>query len=154
MRPRKLAPANGDLPLVLERTRRTGDKSPDRLQQAVLGKGKAFPVPHDEVVQQPHVNQSQRLPEPSRNPFIRLAGLNRSGRMVVRDDDRDCIVHEGLTDYLAWVNARAVDSSAENLLKSKQSVAIVQKQATKDLVMPVPELGQQKPACGVGRRQG
>lgn len=27
------------------------------LQQAVFGEGKALPFPHDEVVQQPHVDQ-------------------------------------------------------------------------------------------------
>jgi hypothetical protein len=53
----------------------------------MLGKRKAFPIAHDEVVEQPHVDQGQGLPEAPGDPLIRLAGLANPGRVIVSNDD-------------------------------------------------------------------
>src|SRR5262249_47316537 len=94
------------------------------------------------------------LPEPSRDGLIGLARLGHPGRVVVGNDDRSGIVKERLANHLPWMHARAVDRATENLLKSQQSVAIVEEQAAKDLVWAIPELGEQEPARRIRLVQG
>jgi hypothetical protein len=61
--------------------------------------------------------------------LVGLAGVHHSGGMIVGDDDRSGVVQHGLADHVPWMDAGAVDSSAEKLLKSEESVAIVEEQA-------------------------
>ena len=63
-----------------------GSKRTDRLQQAVLRERVADPVAHDEMVEHPHVDESEGLPEAPRDELIRLARLEDPGGVVVSDN--------------------------------------------------------------------
>ena len=61
-------------------------------QQTVLRKGKAFPIPDDEVVEHPDVHQGQSFPQSPGNLLVSRAGLRHPGRVIVSDDHGCSIV--------------------------------------------------------------
>ena len=83
---------------------------------------------------------------------LRLPGWAAASRgVIVRDDDGGGVVQQALADDFARVDARAIDSAPKDLLESEQPVAIVQEQAAKDLIVPIPQLREQEAA---GRLRG
>ena len=60
------------------------------------------------------------------------------------ENDRRGIDGEGFLDHLAGVNGRPVYGAAEQLVKTQDSMPIVEKQAAKELVIEVPHASLQK----------
>jgi hypothetical protein len=85
----------------------------------------------DEMVEQPHVYECQGLPDPPGDPLVRLAGVCDAGGVIMGNDHRGGVVQQGLADHFPWMDAGTVNSSAEKLFKSKETVAIVEKQAAR-----------------------
>jgi hypothetical protein len=52
----------------------------------MLREGVAPAVTHDEVVEQRNVHERERGFEPAGDRFVSRAGLQNSGRVIVRDD--------------------------------------------------------------------
>ena len=61
---------------------------------------------HDEMVEDAHVHQRQRLRQRAREQQIRFAGLWRAGRVVVREHDAGRVVQQCLLDHFARIHAR------------------------------------------------
>lgn len=77
-------------------------------QQSAFRERQAVVVADDQVVEHADVHQRQRVAQPPRDQFIRLAGLGNSRRMVVREDQRGGIVLQRLPHDLPRVNAGAL----------------------------------------------
>ena len=134
LRPRRDAQSHPEL--VLSRSRGRG------LEQASIGQRHAGAVADNEVIQQPHVDQIERILDPARNELIGLTWFGHSGRVVMGQDYRCGIALERLFHDLAGVDGGIVDRAAKQLIKSQHPVAIVQKQAAEHLMGPIPEPGQ------------
>src|SRR5438105_6912350 len=91
--------------------------------------GKAQSVADDEVIEHADVHQAEGLLEPPRDELVRLARLEHSGGVVVREDDRRRIVHQRLAQHLPGMHSGAVDGAAKQLLEGDEPVAVVEVQA-------------------------
>ena len=91
------------------------------------------------MIEHPDVHQGQGVPQTSGNQFVGLAGLGDAGRVIVGQDHGRGIAAERQLDDLAGMDTGAVNRATENLVKSNDSVAIVQEQAAKDLMFAVPK---------------
>jgi hypothetical protein len=60
------------------------------------------------VIEHPNINQCESLLEASRDELIRLARLEYSRGMVVREDDGRRIVAQRAPDDLTWIDPRAL----------------------------------------------
>src|SRR5829696_1619595 len=118
----------------------------------MLCEGEAAAVADDHVVQNPYIDERERVLQPPCDQLVRLAWLDETRRVIVSEDDRRRVVHQGLPHDLPWMDACAVDRSPEHLLESDEAMAVVDMQAAEHLERPVPQLCEQKSVRGVGRR--
>jgi hypothetical protein len=81
------------------------------------------------VVEEPDVDEPERLLDSLSDELVRLARLGNARRMVVRDDDCRGVTLQRELDDLARMDARAVDRSAKQLLELDQAMPFVEIQA-------------------------
>ena len=105
------------------------------------------------MVEQPDLDQRQRLRELQRDAAIGLAGLGDARRVIVAQDHRRRVVGERAFDDLARVDRRAVDRAAEQLLVADQPVPRVEEQAAEHLVRQVEQPGLEVSRRVLGRRE-
>jgi hypothetical protein len=77
----------------------------DSLDQSPFRKRHRARSGHDEMVENPHVDQGQRLFEVLRQQFIGAARFRYSGRMVMREHDCGGITRQGVLHHFARVDA-------------------------------------------------
>jgi len=92
----------------------------------MLAEGEAHPIADDEMIEDTHVEECERLLQPPRDELIRLARLEDSRGVVVGEDHGGGIVAQGLPQHLARVDAGAIDGAAEELLERNETVAVVE----------------------------
>lgn len=114
------------------------------LQEPPFGEREAGAITHDEVIEDPDVEQRQRIAQSPGDELVRLARLGDSRRMVVRKDHRRRVVRECLPHDFARMHAGAVDRAAEELVEGDQAMAVVEVQAAEHLVRPVAQLGDEE----------
>ena len=114
------------------------------LQEPPFGEGETGAITHDEVVEDPDVEQRQRIAQSPGDELVRLACLGDARRMVVREDHCGRIVRECLPHHFARVHARAVDRAAKEFVEGDQAMAVVEVQAAEHLVRPVAQLGDEE----------
>ena len=83
--------------------RRYDPSNKSALRQRNIG-----PVANDDVIQQPDVDQRQRLFDPLGDQFVRLAGLGDPGGVIVGDDDGRAITLQCMLHDLARMHAGAL----------------------------------------------
>lgn len=92
---------------------------------------------HDEMVEDAHVDQRQRLRQRAREQQIRFAGLGRAGRVVVGEHDAGRVVQQCLLDHFARIHAGVREGAAKHFLGRDQAVLDVQKQHVKRFMRQV-----------------
>ena|ERR1700722_4177072 len=97
-------------------------------------------VADNDVIQQPDVDQRERLLDALGDEFIRLARLGNSRWMIVRNDDRRRIALQRQLDDLARVHARAVNRAAKQLLELNQAMTLIEVEAAKHFVLEIAKL--------------
>ena len=75
------------------------------LDKSPFGKTDRARSGHDEMVENPHVDQGQRLFEVLRQQFIGTARFRYSGRMVMGEHDCGGITPQGVLHHFARVDA-------------------------------------------------
>ena len=113
-------------------------------QQPAPGQRGCLAVADDQVVQQPDIDQIERRFQPCRDAFIGLAGFGDARWVIVGEDDRGGVDRKGLLDDLAGIDRSTVDRATKQLVEPEDSVAIVEIQAAKSLMIEMLQAGLQK----------
>ena len=92
------------------------------------------------MIEQPNVDQAERLLHSLRDEFVGLTRLGNPGGMVVSDDHRRRIALQGELDYFAGMYARTVDGAAKQLFVLDQAVALIEIQATEHFMLEIAQL--------------
>ena len=82
--------------------------------QAALGQRDMAAAAHDDMVEQPDLDERQGLGELQGNAAIGLARLRHPRGMIVAEDHGGRVVGEGALDDLARIDGCAVDRAAEH----------------------------------------
>jgi len=98
-------------------------------KEPVFRERETQPIADDEVIEHPHVHQCQRLLEAPGDELVRLARLENSRWMVMRENERRGIVRQSLAQHLPGMHPGTVDRAAEQLLEGDEPVAVVEEQA-------------------------
>src|SRR5579862_853974 len=121
--------------------------------QPPLRERQAGPRGHDEVVQDLHVDEGERLGERAREGLVLDAGLGHARRMVVREDHGRRVVRERVLHDLARVDAGLRERAAEHLVGGDHAVLRIEAYAVEALVGEVLHAESQVTAHGGGRRE-
>ena len=124
------------------------------LHQSAGGHGNRRAVTHHEVVQQPDIQQGQRIFQPSRDGLVRQARFTHARWVIVRRDKRGGAVPQGLLGHHPWVDGGAVDGAVEQFLVRDDAMAGVQEQAGEHFVRVITQHGFQVLLGQVGTLEG
>jgi hypothetical protein len=105
------------------------------------------------VIEQPDIDERQRVAQAVRDDLIGLAWLGNSRRMIVGEYDGRGAMAQRLSDDLARVYAGAIDRAAKELLKSGQTVAVVEIKAAEHFVRTISQSRHEKIARGAWTRE-
>ena len=95
----------------------------------MLGERIAEPVTDDEVIENPDIDERQRLLQAPGDELVRLARLENSRWVVMGENERRGIVRQSLAQHLPGMHPGTVDRAAEQLLEGDEPVAVVEEQA-------------------------
>ncbi len=95
------------------------------------------------MVEQPDLDQRQRLAQTACDQLVRLARLGDARGMIVREDHGGGAPLQRLADHLTRMDVRAIERATEQLLAGEQPVTRVEEQAAEHLVWPVAQQRQQ-----------
>src|SRR4030095_12207765 len=105
---------HGPLQLV-EFTKALNDNVKSRLEQPALGKGDRVAAGDDEMIQRLDFDQRQRLLQGLGQELVRAAGLGDARRVVVRENDRRCVVAQCRLYDFTRVDAGLGERAAKQL---------------------------------------
>lgn len=109
-----------------------------------LGQRGRFAVADNQVVEKPDIDQIEGRFQPSRDALIGLAGFRDARWMIVGKNDRCGIDSKGFLDDFPGIDRRSINRATEQLVKAQDPVAVIQKQAAKQLVVEMPHSCLQK----------
>ena len=89
------------------------------------------PVAHDQMVEQPYVDQRESGLEALRDLLIRWARFGDAAGVIVGENYSRRVYRQRLFDDFSGVHARAVDRAAEQFGETNDPMPIVEKQAAK-----------------------
>ena len=96
------------------------------------------------MVQEADIHEFKGGLDPPRNPLVGLARFGDTGRVIMRQDDRRGVHRQGLLDDFTWIDAGAIYGPAKQLLKTNNSVSVIEIQAAKQLMRQVTQFGGQE----------
>lgn len=92
----------------------------------MLREGVAACLRHNDVIEDPDIEQSQAGLESFRNTTIRGAGLSHPAGVVVPENHRRCVELQRAPGDFPGVDRRAVDRAVEHILGGDDLVLVVQ----------------------------
>ncbi len=104
-------------------------------EPATLGQADPLGAGHDEVIQDPHIDQGQSVLEPGGDGAISLGGLTAPGGMVVGEDHGSGIAGQGLLYHHTGIHRRAINGAVEQGLETEHLVFVVEEDGREDLVL-------------------
>lgn len=107
----------------------------DGSEPATLGQADPLGAGHDEVIQDPHIDQGQSVLEPGGDGAISLGGLTAPGGMVVGEDHGSGIAGQGLLYHHTGIYRRAINGAVEQGLEAEHLVLVVEEDGGEDLVL-------------------
>jgi len=122
-----------------------------RSEQAQFLERRAIPVAHDEVIEEPHIDERERPGKAAGEVAVGGAWSCNTAGMIVATDDRPGVVPERAAHDGAWIHVGAVHGAVEHLLEGDDPMAAVEEQTGEDLVAVAPE-ARLEVAPGVLRR--
>ena len=125
----------------------------NELQKTALGERHHAAAGDDEVVEDTGVHEGQRLAQRLRQQLVGPAGLGVTRRVVVGQDHRRGVAHQGTLDDLARIDAGLGQGAAEQLLCGDHAVLRIEEQGHEDLVLQTGQGHAQVVAHGLGRGQ-
>ncbi|EGD08691.1 hypothetical protein XVE_3075 [Xanthomonas vesicatoria ATCC 35937] len=109
-----------------------------------------LPATDDQVVNDPNVQEAQRLLQAFGDLAVRFARLRIATRVVVEEDDSDRVELQGTLGDDPAMDLAAVDSAGEQVLGRNDVVLVVQEDDPEDFVRQVSTAGNQVAAGLVG----
>ena len=94
----------------------------------------------DQVIEHPHVDESEGFPQPPRDELIRGAGLRQARGMIVVEHDRRRVMRQSRLDDFARVDRGTVDRAPEKILDGDESMPAVEVQHAEHLVLAGAEM--------------
>ena len=104
-------------------------------EPATLGQADPLRAGHDEVIQDPHIDQGQSVLEPGSDGAISLGGITAPGGMVVGEDHGSGIAGQSLLYHHTGIHRRAINGAVEQGLETEHRVFVIEKDGREDLVL-------------------
>ena len=127
--------------------------SSPRSDEAALGHRHRTLCRDHEVVEEPDVEERERVLEPVGQDLVRTARLGHPRRVVVKDDQCGGVMLERPLGHDAGIHLRRVDSAGEKLLACENPVLGVEEDRAEDLARPLRQPQAQVGSGDVGIRQ-
>jgi len=103
-------------------------------EQATFDERHTLARRNHEVVKHAHVNQRERLFEPTGDGFVRMARFDNTRRMVVKKNHRCRVCLHGLLHDDARMNRSAIDSALKQLTYRDNPMPVIEKQTPEHFV--------------------
>ena len=120
------------------------------LDKSPFGQRYAVSITYYDVVKHPDIYQCQCIHQAAGQLYVGPAGFSNPGRMIMGQDNGCRIVLQRAPYHLTGMHAGPVDGAAEQFLEDDDPVAVVQKQAGKDLLWEMPQAAGKELAGCVG----
>ncbi len=105
----------------------------DALEQAAFGERNFRPTTYHQMIENPHIDASQQIAEIPGQGEITGAGLSHPGGMVMGKNYRSCVQFQRPAQYFPGMYRGTVHGALKQFFEADEPVAVVQKQAGKNL---------------------